>query len=220
MFIGIWPATKLPDHLRAATYTESGACVWLSMALLLHHVGFDSIAKQMSDVLQQRPRLCTWLQSKGLKLEYYGDDKVIQCLRPEQQLRQCIRSMQTNYLYITQLSGIILFQSLFCHVVNHVKWKRVKLTNNGIDRQTWKPEQYLEFLQSNPGYYVGFLSTAKDTAFHAIAIDSTKEDPEVYDPEELYILKLKMEVLDICCGEDKKFKEFAAIYQLVIVTQK
>ena len=186
------------------------------MGLLLHHVGYDSVATQMACCLEANPRICSWLVAKGLKVQYCGKDTTTLGMNAEQQLRHCITTSQTNELDVTSISGIVLFHTFFPNY-NHLKWKRVKLTKNGIDSVNWEPEQYLNYLREKKGYYVAFLSTAQQDAFHAIAIDSTKKDGCVYDPEELYILKLSLEVLNVCCGPRKIFKKFAALYHLTII---
>lgn len=212
------PAKRLPSHLTVSNSKTNGTCVWLSMALLLHYVGYADVARKMSDHLQQHPILFSLLSAQGLKLQYFGKDHDMMKMNTQQQLRKCIETCQTDSLVVTKLSGVTLFQTFFPSY-DHLKWKRIKMSECGIDAvgvTVWEPEQYIEYLkkEENRGYYIGFLCTMNQQAFHAIAIDSINN--RVYDCEETYVFYLTLEVLDICCGRKKKFRKFSSLYKLTI----
>lgn len=212
--IAPWPPTKLPHYL---TTTEElrGTCVWLSMALLLHYAGYDTVAETMSNILAQRQGFCSWLQPQGLDIVYCGKNELVRTWRHDRQLKYCISVGETESLAVLKMSGIHLFKTLIPGH-EHLIWRRVRLSECSPDIMRWEPEHYLEYLERNSGYYILFLSSAQNESFHAIAVNSTKNPGEVYDPEEEYVLKLNRDVLDICCGEEETFTKFSSLYKLTI----
>ena len=185
------------------------------MALLLHYVGYPAVAKTMYNVLREKQGLCSWLQSQGLDIKYCGKDETVRNMTSEKQLRYCIQTGETDSLAVIKLSGIHLFKT-FITGHEHLRWKRVRMNDCSTEFEKWKPQHYLEYLKTNSGYYVLFLSTAQNESFHAIAVNSTTDPGQVYDPEETYVLKLTQEVLDICCGEN--FTKFSSLYKLTVTT--
>lgn len=218
--IGPYPPRELPHHLRQDHYKLKGCCVWLSMALLLHHVGFPEVAKDMSKFLGQTPEICLWLHSFGLDIIYFGNDPRVMEMTKEQQLQHCICTSQTECLVIKKIGGISLFQNFFpSH--NHLKWRRIKSheihkgMKNRSSQQTAKLS--LKYLKDNEGYYIVFLNSSFQDKFHAVAVNSFKDVFVVYDSEEQYVLNLSMEVLNICCGPHQQFNGFTTLYKLTIL---
>ena len=211
------PTKKIPKHLSTSNFEKQGGCVWLSMALLLHFCGQKDIASQMSEVKKKYPELCDWQMAQGLKLDYFGTNVELKKITVQEQLlKRCIELNETKELVVGKLGAVPLFQTFFPNL-NQYKWKIIKMRLCGYDangKSTWQPEQFLDYLRENKGYYVGFLCSRTEESFHAIAIDSIND--RVYDCEEDFQFYLNLDVLNLCCGEKKKFTKFSSLYKLNI----